>query len=291
MASICAASLALHDCGVPLRAPVAGSSIGLSGSTLLTDPTGTEDHFGSMDCKVAGTERGVTAAQVDVKGAGVSLEVLGEAFGRATTARREILGHMDSCVLNGDREPRRPRSPPGSPGVDALLQAGLVDGELHGEVDRVRQRSASGNFFREARGAARLSNVKLVLGPDRARAKDLDLNRLELGDCLVVLGREADDFLYSQSTQQRILGESGCTVQLDFVFEDRDDPAYFPQTYTFETSLSARHLNVDGDGEPVREDDYKFVVADVNHVLQGNAYWATARDYAPGLRGILNALG
>ena len=49
--------------------------------------------------------------------------------------------------------------------------------------------------------------------------------------------------------------------------------------------------NVDGDGEPVREDDYKFVVADVNHVLQGNAYWATARDYAPGLRGILNALG
>ena len=110
MASICAASLALHDCGVPLRAPVAGSSIGLSGSTLLTDPTGTEDHFGSMDCKVAGTERGATAAQVDVKGDGVSLEVLGEAFSRASTARREILGHMDSCVLSGDREPRRPRS-------------------------------------------------------------------------------------------------------------------------------------------------------------------------------------
>ena len=110
MASVCAASLALHDCGVPLRAPVAGSSIGLSGSTLLTDPTGTEDHFGSMDCKVAGTERGATAAQVDVKGDGVSLEVLGEAFSRASTARREILGHMDSCVLNGDREPRRPRS-------------------------------------------------------------------------------------------------------------------------------------------------------------------------------------
>ena len=110
MASVCAASLALHDCGVPLRAPVAGSSIGLSGSTLLTDPTGTEDHFGSMDCKVAGTERGATAAQVDVKGNGVSLEVLGEAFARASTARREILGHMDSCVLNGDREPRRPRS-------------------------------------------------------------------------------------------------------------------------------------------------------------------------------------
>ena len=110
MASVCAASLALHDCGVPLRAPVAGASIGLADKTLLTDPTGTEDHFGSMDCKVAGTERGVTAAQVDVKGDGVSLEVLGEAFGRASTARREILGHMDSCVLNGDREPRRPRS-------------------------------------------------------------------------------------------------------------------------------------------------------------------------------------
>ena len=63
-----------------------------------------------MDCKVAGTERGATAAQVDVKGDGVSLEVLGEAFSRASTARREILGHMDSCVLSGDREPRRPRS-------------------------------------------------------------------------------------------------------------------------------------------------------------------------------------
>ena len=110
MASICAASLALPDCGVPLRAPVAGSSIGLAGDTLLTDPTGTEDHFGSMDCKVAGTERGMTAAQVDVKGDGVSLEVLGEAFMRASTARREILGHMDSCVLIGDCEPRRPRS-------------------------------------------------------------------------------------------------------------------------------------------------------------------------------------
>jgi len=114
MAAVCAASLALHDCGVPLKAPVGAASVGLAGDTLLVDPTGTEDHFGSMDCKVAGTRVGATAAQVDVKGDGVPLAVLAAAFGKAAAARREVLVAMDACALGGEglRVPHMPKDAP-----------------------------------------------------------------------------------------------------------------------------------------------------------------------------------
>ena len=114
MAAVCAASLALHDCGVPLKAPVGAASVGLAGDALLVDPTGTEDHFGSMDCKVAGTRLGATAAQIDVKGDGVPLAVLAAAFGKASDARREVLVKMDACALGGEgiRVPQMPKDAP-----------------------------------------------------------------------------------------------------------------------------------------------------------------------------------
>jgi polyribonucleotide nucleotidyltransferase len=98
MASTCASSLSLMDAGVPIRNPVAGIAMGLVDDgerySLLTDIEGMEDHYGDMDFKVAGTDKGITAVQLDVKNMGLSLDTLGEALGRANKARREILDRM-----------------------------------------------------------------------------------------------------------------------------------------------------------------------------------------------------
>jgi polyribonucleotide nucleotidyltransferase len=95
MASVCAASVALLDGGVPISRPVAGIAIGLLGDAaeplLLTDIADSEDAYGDMDCKVAGTSVGITAMQLDVKNTGVTLATLREALDRARTARLQIL--------------------------------------------------------------------------------------------------------------------------------------------------------------------------------------------------------
>ncbi len=104
MASVCAGCLSLLDAGVPLIAPVAGISVGLisvrdaqekiTQQVLLTDITGDEDHFGDMDFKVAGTAKGITGFQVDLKISGLPLTLVKEAIERATQARHTILGIM-----------------------------------------------------------------------------------------------------------------------------------------------------------------------------------------------------
>ncbi len=98
MASTCASSLSLMDAGVPIRNPVAGIAMGLVDDgerySLLTDIEGMEDHYGDMDFKIAGTQKGITAVQLDVKNMGLGLDTLGEALGRANKARREILDRM-----------------------------------------------------------------------------------------------------------------------------------------------------------------------------------------------------
>ncbi len=97
MASVCAATVALMDAGVPIKEPVAGISIGLahdevSGKhVLLTDIQGPEDHFGDMDFKVAGTKNGITAIQMDIKIDGITIEIMKEALVRAKDARLKIL--------------------------------------------------------------------------------------------------------------------------------------------------------------------------------------------------------
>ncbi|MGP4075137.1 polyribonucleotide nucleotidyltransferase [Halobacillus sp. K22] len=97
-ASICASTLAMMDAGVPIKAPVAGIAMGLVKSgddyTILTDIQGMEDALGDMDFKVAGTETGVTALQMDIKIEGLSREILEEALDQAKKGRMEILGHM-----------------------------------------------------------------------------------------------------------------------------------------------------------------------------------------------------
>ncbi|MGG3843111.1 polyribonucleotide nucleotidyltransferase [Anoxybacillus kestanbolensis] len=106
-ASICASTLAMMDAGVPIKAPVAGIAMGLVKSgehyTILTDIQGMEDHLGDMDFKVAGTEKGVTALQMDIKIKGLSREILEEALQQARKGRLEILKHMMQTIS----EPRK----------------------------------------------------------------------------------------------------------------------------------------------------------------------------------------
>jgi polyribonucleotide nucleotidyltransferase len=102
MASVCGSTLSLMDAGVPLRAPVAGIAMGLiyeNGEYLtLTDILGTEDAFGDMDFKVAGTEDFVTALQLDTKLTGIPADVLGRALDQAKTARLQILDVIRSAI-------------------------------------------------------------------------------------------------------------------------------------------------------------------------------------------------
>ncbi|HDR6315324.1 polyribonucleotide nucleotidyltransferase [Bacillus cereus] len=105
-ASICGSTLAMMDAGVPLKAPVAGIAMGLVKTgehyTILSDIQGMEDHLGDMDFKVAGTAKGVTALQMDIKIDGLSREILEEALQQAKVGRVHILNHMLSVIA----EPR-----------------------------------------------------------------------------------------------------------------------------------------------------------------------------------------
>lgn len=101
-ASICASTLAMMDAGVPIKAPVAGIAMGLVKSgehySVLTDIQGMEDHLGDMDFKVAGTAKGVTALQMDIKIDGLSREILEEALQQAKKGRMEILESMMATI-------------------------------------------------------------------------------------------------------------------------------------------------------------------------------------------------
>ena len=107
MASVCGTSLALMDAGVPLKAPVAGVAMGLVKEgdefAVLTDILGDEDHLGDMDFKVAGTNEGITALQMDIKIQGITREIMDVALAQARDARLHILGEMGK-VISESRE-------------------------------------------------------------------------------------------------------------------------------------------------------------------------------------------
>jgi len=111
MATVCGASLSLMDAGVPLKSHVAGIAMGLvkEGDKfgILTDIMGTEDHYGDMDFKVAGTEKGVTALQMDIKITGVSIDIMRDALRQAREARMIVLGKMRETL----EKPRAELSP------------------------------------------------------------------------------------------------------------------------------------------------------------------------------------
>lgn len=102
MATVCGTSLALMDAGVPLKAPVAGVAMGLIKEgdryAVLTDILGDEDHLGDMDFKVAGTEKGITALQMDIKISGITNEIMERALEQALEGRTHILGVMNNAL-------------------------------------------------------------------------------------------------------------------------------------------------------------------------------------------------
>ncbi len=108
MASVCGTSLALMDAGVPIKAPVAGIAMGLikedNGYAVLTDILGDEDHLGDMDFKVAGTEKGVTALQMDIKIEGINEEIMRTALAQARDGRLHILDKMNAVISTHRQE-------------------------------------------------------------------------------------------------------------------------------------------------------------------------------------------
>ncbi|SUP40366.1 polyribonucleotide nucleotidyltransferase [Veillonella criceti] len=115
MASVCGSTLSLMDAGVPIKAPVAGIAMGLVTQgehyTILTDIQGMEDALGDMDFKVAGTDKGVTAIQMDIKISGLSREILKEALEQAHKGRMHIMGKMLDVIdaPRGNMSPWAPR--------------------------------------------------------------------------------------------------------------------------------------------------------------------------------------
>ena len=107
MASVCGTSLALMDAGVPIKAPVAGIAMGLikegDAFAVLSDIVGDEDHLGDMDFKVAGSEQGITALQMDIKIDGITSEIMSAALEQAKAGRLHILGEMNK-VLSSTRD-------------------------------------------------------------------------------------------------------------------------------------------------------------------------------------------
>ncbi|MGH7620074.1 MAG: polyribonucleotide nucleotidyltransferase, partial [Gemmatimonadaceae bacterium] len=115
MASVCGASLACFDGGIPIRSAVAGVAMGLVKEgkkyAILTDILGTEDHLGDMDFKVAGTRNGITSIQMDIKIEGLDLEIMTQALAQAREGRLHILGEMDKALpaKRDDLSPFAPR--------------------------------------------------------------------------------------------------------------------------------------------------------------------------------------
>ncbi|MDO8561877.1 MAG: polyribonucleotide nucleotidyltransferase [bacterium] len=146
MATVCAGTLALMDAGVPIERPVAGIAMGMMSDAktgaykVLTDIQGPEDHHGDMDFKVAGTSKGVTAVQMDVKVEGVPLKVLSEAFAQAKYARVEILGVI-AKELAAPRADINPRAPKILTIKVHQEQIGLVIGPGGKTINGIRERT------------------------------------------------------------------------------------------------------------------------------------------------------
>ena len=108
MATVCGGTLALMDAGVPIKAPVAGIAMGLVKEgekyAILTDIAGSEDHYGDMDFKVAGSKDGITALQMDIKITGINTSIMAEALAQAKTARLHVLGKMLDTLTESRKE-------------------------------------------------------------------------------------------------------------------------------------------------------------------------------------------
>lgn len=169
-ASICASTLALMDGGVPIKAPVAGIAMGLmyqdeNNYKILTDIQGPEDHHGDMDFKVAGTEKGITAIQLDVKVEGVSVKILSEAVSQSRSARNKILETIKKEIA----EPRKEISPFAPKIVVTKIsptKIGLVIGGGGKTINEIREKTGT-EITIEDDGTVYITG--LADGPEKAK--------------------------------------------------------------------------------------------------------------------------
>lgn len=168
--SICASTLALMDGGVPIKAPIAGIAMGLlykdeQNYRVLTDVMAVEDHHGDMDFKAAGSEKGITAIQLDVKVEGVSLKILSEALAQSKEARMQILGVIKSAIA----EPRKEISPFAPKIVVTKIaptKIGLVIGGGGKTINEIREKTGT-EITIEDDGTVYITG--LADGPERAK--------------------------------------------------------------------------------------------------------------------------
>lgn len=146
MATVCGGSLSLMDAGVPIRAQCAGISTGLIQDqgryVLLTDIVGAEDHYGDMDFKVAGTEKGITAIQLDLKARGLPLSVIEETFARAKKARTYIIEIMNA-TLSKPRDSISAYAPKVSSVTVPLDKIGLIIGPGGRNIKRITEQTGT----------------------------------------------------------------------------------------------------------------------------------------------------
>jgi polyribonucleotide nucleotidyltransferase len=180
MGSVCASSLALMDGGVPISSPVAGIAMGViyenpTTYAILTDIQGPEDHYGDMDFKVAGTEHGVTAIQLDVKVDGVPLAVLVEALGKARAARLKILGVMKSAIAapRADLSPRAPKIVSLTVPVDMI---GMVIGPQGKNIKKIQEETGVEDITIEDDGSIFITGK--ADAPARAAAMIQEMTRV-----------------------------------------------------------------------------------------------------------------
>jgi polyribonucleotide nucleotidyltransferase len=183
MASVCGTSLSLMDAGVPIKAPVAGVAMGLvkegDGYAVLTDILGDEDHLGDMDFKVAGTESGVTALQMDIKIQGITREIMDKALEQARDARLHILGEMNKVIS----EPRDEMSE-WAPSIIAFK----IDPEKirdvigkGGAVIRAMTEETGATIDIEQDGTVRIASVDGASGKEAQRRIELITADVEVG--------------------------------------------------------------------------------------------------------------
>ena len=183
MASVCGTSLSLMDAGVPIKAPVAGVAMGLvkegDNYAVLTDILGDEDHLGDMDFKVAGTEGGVTALQMDITIQGITREIMDKALDQARDARLHILGEMNK-VISTPREEMSEWAP--------SIIAFKIDPEKirdvigkGGSVIRAMTEETGATIDIEQDGTVRIASVDGASGKEAQRRIELITADVEVG--------------------------------------------------------------------------------------------------------------
>ena len=184
MASVCGSSLSLMDAGVPIERPVAGIAMGLIKEgdeyVVLTDIAGVEDHLGDMDFKVAGTERGITALQMDIKISGVTFEILRDALTQAHEARRFILQKMTDVI-----DVPRPELSPYAPRIMTVQidpeKIGVVIGK-GGETIRALQEEFESQIDVNDEGQVLIYSANGELGEALAERIETMTKEVEVGD-------------------------------------------------------------------------------------------------------------